>query len=62
MVELSNVIPFAALLVGVILIAAYLWFDARREDRRQYLVRSLQSVLENEQQIRPRKKLFQRAA
>ena len=62
MVALWSAAPFAAIQFGVISIAAVLWLELRREERRLRLVRSLQTMLDNETVDRQGENFIPRAA
>ena len=62
MVPSSQVVSYLALQVGVILIASVLWVILHREERRRRLMRSLRSVLADEDVNRSGEKLLKRAA
>ena len=54
--------PYAVVQVGVTWIAAVLWRDLRREERRRRLLLNLKSVLNDEQLCPTDEKYFTRAA
>jgi hypothetical protein len=62
MVAISRVVVFAALLVGVISMAAALWLELRRDERRRRLARNVQSILSAEDFYRSGEKHFKRVA
>jgi hypothetical protein len=48
MLTIARLPFFAALLAGVIAIAAVLWLEARRDERRRHFMKRLESVLNDE--------------
>jgi len=48
MLTIARLPFFAALLAGVIAIAAVLWLEARRDERRRRFMKRLESVLNDE--------------
>jgi hypothetical protein len=61
MLDIARLPFFAALLVGVIAIAAVLWLEARRDEQRRRLVKRLESVL-NDEGVRAAEDQLKRAA
>jgi hypothetical protein len=62
MLDIARLPFFAALLVGVIAIAAVLWLEARRDEQRRRLVKRLESVLNDEGVRRAAEDQLKRAA
>jgi len=62
MLNLPGIVVLAAMQVGVISIAATLWFELRREERRLRLVRKVESALHEENVRRPGEEYFKRVA
>jgi hypothetical protein len=62
MLGLPGIVAFAAMQFGVISIAATLWLELRREERRLRLVRKVESVLHEEDFCRPGEAYFKRVA
>jgi hypothetical protein len=62
MLTFSHVAPYATLQAGVFLIAAVLWFELHREERRRRLARSIQSLLTDEDAAGSGEKILKRAA
>jgi hypothetical protein len=61
-VLVSCLAVYAALQVGVISIAAVLWRDLAREQRRRWLLQNLETVLNEEKLDSKGEKFFTRAA
>jgi len=62
MMAIPRVVAFAGLLVGVMSIAAALWLELRRDDRRRRLVRSVESILNDGEFDRSGEEHFKRVA
>jgi len=62
MLDIARLPFFAALLVGVIAIAAVLWLEARRGEQRRRLVKRLESLLNDEGVRRAAEDQLERAA
>ena len=62
MLAIARLPFFAALLSGVLAIAAVLWLEARRDARRQRLLNRLESVLNGEGSRRAAEDQLKRAA
>lgn len=62
MLALSGAAPFATLQIGVIGIAAVLWLESHREERRRRPIRNLQSVLDDDDLRRSKREHWKRAA
>jgi len=62
MLTIARLPFFAALLAGVIAIAAVLWLEARRDARRRRFMKRLESVLNDETSRRAAEDQLKRAA
>jgi len=62
MLTIARLPFFAALLAGVIAIAAVLWLEARRGEQRRRLVKRLESLLNDEGVRRAAEDQLERAA
>jgi hypothetical protein len=62
MLAVARLPLFAALLAGVIAIAAAIWLEARRDERRLRLMKRFESVLGDPTSRRTRKDQLDRAA
>ena len=62
MLTIARLPFFAALLSGVIAIAAVLWLEARRDERRRHFMKRLESVLNDETSRRAAEDQLKRAA
>jgi len=62
MLTIARLPFFAALLAGVIAIAAVLWLEARRDERRRRFMKRLESVLNDETSRRAAEDQLKRAA
>ena len=62
MLSMPRILAFAAMLIGLVSVAATLWLELRRNERRRRLVRSIESVLVDEDFRRSEEKVFKRVA
>jgi hypothetical protein len=62
MLAVTRLLWFAALWIGVISIAAALWLEFHRDERRRRLVKNIQSVLSGQDVQAPAETRLDRAA